>query len=604
MSDHDTWRGRFRVPITRGAHLAPSHPTRGIVLSNRASDVVQACAWDVAAGTITPRTDLPAGLRSAWIDPDGAWIYYLHDDRGNELGHVSRIPWEGGDAVDLTPELEPYVVTGLAVSRDGRRLAFVAAARTGFDLYVGGQPAEGATFDGRSVFHVSGLTMGPWLSADGRLAVVATTEFSKSMDMDLVAIDTTTGEQVGSWIDESVNLEPAAFSPIDGDQRLLLSTTSGGLSHPVVWDPTTDECVELTSELDGEVFPRDWRPDAGAVVLVQIDGAVTQVHVWDPTTGEVVLVPHPPGHVGAVSYTGEARLLVEIEDGTSPNHITDIDPASGDSRTLLGPTSFPPGRAWRSVSFTSSDDATIQAWLAEPDGDGPHPTILETHGGPTAAQFDQWAPMAQAWLDHGYAVMSVNYRGSTTFGHEFEASIRGELGRREVDDVVAARRWLVDNGVADPDLVFLTGWSYGGYLTLHTPGMAPGLWAGGMAGIAIADWTLMYEDMAETLRQYAVALFGGGPDDVPDLYRASSPITYAERVDTPLLVFQGSNDTRCPARQLRVYEERLRELGKPIEVEWFDAGHGSLDVEQQISFQQQMLDFADAIVAERTTARA
>jgi dipeptidyl aminopeptidase/acylaminoacyl peptidase len=200
--------------------------------------------------------------------------------------------------------------------------------------------------------------------------------------------------------------------------------------------------------------------------------------------------------------------------------------------------------------------------------------------------------------------MSVNYRGSSTFGHEFESAIRGELGRREVDDIVAARTWLVDHGVADPDLVFLTGWSYGGYLTLHASGMAPGLWAGGMAGIAIADWRLMFEDMAETLRQYAVALFGGGPDDVPDVYRSSSPITYAEHVDTPLLVFQGSNDTRCPARQLRVYEERLRELGKPIEVEWFDAGHGTLDAEQQIRFQQQMLDFAGAIVDERTATRA
>ena len=125
-----------------------------------------------------------------------------------------------------------------------------------------------------------------------------------------------------------------------------------------------------------------------------------------------------------------------------------------------------------------------------------------------------------------------------------------------MDDVAAARDWMVAQGIARPDGVFATGWSYGGYLTLLALGMRPDLWAGGMAGIAIADWTLMYEDQAETLRQYQVGLFGGTPAEKPEAHTKSSPITYAERVEAPLLVIQGSNDTRCPARQLRAYEEK------------------------------------------------
>jgi dipeptidyl aminopeptidase/acylaminoacyl peptidase len=85
----------------------------------------------------------------------------------------------------------------------------------------------------------------------------------------------------------------------------------------------------------------------------------------------------------------------------------------------------------------------------------------------------------------------------------------------------------------------------------------------------------MFEDQAETLRRYQVSLFGGTPDEAPDAHRSASPITYAADVDTPLLVFQGTNDSRCPRRQYEVYEEKLRELGKPIETVWFDAGHGS-----------------------------
>jgi dipeptidyl aminopeptidase/acylaminoacyl peptidase len=102
----------------------------------------------------------------------------------------------------------------------------------------------------------------------------------------------------------------------------------------------------------------------------------------------------------------------------------------------------------------------------------------------------------------------------------------------------------------------------------------------------------MYEDEAESLRGYQRALFGGAPEEVPEATRKSSPITYAEQVRAPILVIQGENDTRTPARQLRVYEEKLRSLGKQIEVHWFNAGHGARAQEQQIEHQELMLNFA------------
>jgi dipeptidyl aminopeptidase/acylaminoacyl peptidase len=201
-------------------------------------------------------------------------------------------------------------------------------------------------------------------------------------------------------------------------------------------------------------------------------------------------------------------------------------------------------------------------------------------------------PAAQAWLDHGFAVLTINYHGSTTFGKEFEKSIWGNLGDLEVADMAAAYQWLVDEGIATPDAVFLTGGSYGGYLTLQAIGRRPDIWAGGMAVVAIADWKLMYEDQAETLRGYQRALFGGTPDETPEATAASSPITYAQDISAPILVIQGRNDTRCPARQMEAYEEKLKRLGKAIQVHWFEAGHGSRKQEQQIEHQELMMRFA------------
>jgi dipeptidyl aminopeptidase/acylaminoacyl peptidase len=126
-----------------------------------------------------------------------------------------------------------------------------------------------------------------------------------------------------------------------------------------------------------------------------------------------------------------------------------------------------------------------------------------------------------------------------------------------------------------------------------------------MAGVAVADWAMLYEDSAETLRGYCSAIFGGTPADKPEQYAVSSPMADVERVQAPLLIIQGRNDSRTPARPVEVYVERLRALGKAIEVEWFDAGHlgGFADSDLGIAHQEQMLRFAQDVLA-RTTAPA
>ena len=205
---------------------------------------------------------------------------------------------------------------------------------------------------------------------------------------------------------------------------------------------------------------------------------------------------------------------------------------------------------------------------------------------------EHYAPGSQVWMDHGFAFLTINYRGSTTFRRWFQEKIWGNVGYWEMEDLFAARQWLVTEGIAQPDAIFLTGASYGGYNTLMGLGKWPDLWAGGMAGVAVADRVLEYADEAETLRGYDRALFGGTPEEKPEQYATASPITYAETVRAPVLIIQGRNDTRCPARQVEVYEARLKALGKAVEVHWFDAGHLGAGMERDIQNHEIMLRFA------------
>jgi len=361
-----------------------------------------------------------------------------------------------------------------------------------------------------------------------------------------------------------------------------------------------NERIDLAlDDIAGDVMAWDWSNDGQRLLLQQMQNATQQLYVYDIASNRAARLNHPGGSFWGAYFTPANEIIAHWNDAQHPPQVIALDAATGTPiRTVLTAGEALPARPWRSVTFTSSDGQEIQGWLAVPDGSGPFPLILETHGGPTAVQTAGYAPNSQAWLDHGFAYLTVNYRGSTTFGKQFEEHIWRDLGHWEVEDMVAARDWAIKEGIAAPDQILLTGWSYGGYLTLQALGMRPDLWAGGMAGIAIADWTMSYEDSADTLRGYQVSLFGGTPEEKRDVYAKSSPITYSDAVRAPLLIIQGRNDTRTPARPIRVYEQKLRALGKAVEVHWFDAGHmgGFADAELGIDHQERMMEFAQRVL--------
>jgi dipeptidyl aminopeptidase/acylaminoacyl peptidase len=441
------------------------------------------------------------------------------------------------------------------------------------------------------------------LSNDGAIAVLGLTERSGTTDVDLVALDTATGDRIGELYDEDATLTAVRFSRAAGDERVLCLTTRSGNNRPLIWNSRTGERVDLPFEgMGGAVSPADWSDDAQRVLVMQIDQAVQHLGIYDLDRGELHMLDHPEGTIASAHFARDGEIFAHIQDATAPGRLVALDAATGaQKRVVLAGEDAPPATPWRSITYASTAGAQIQAWLATPDGHGPYPTILHMHGGPDAVQMNMFTPAKQAWLDHGFAVLDINYRGSVTFGREFQQCIRGDLGHWEVDDIAAAHRWLIENGIAREGQVFLNGASYGGYLTLMGMGKLPDLFAGGMAIVAIADWVLMFEDQAETLRRYQAALFGGTPDELPEQHAASSPVTYASNIRAPLLVIQGANDTRCPPRQMKVYEEKLHELGKDVRVHWFEAGHGSYATEQNIEHSEIMLEFAYGVLQSRET---
>jgi len=597
--DEPAWKARFRVPLISGVQVAAGAPERGLVASN-VSGTFQLHAWDVPSGRLRALTNRPTGITAGLLSPDGRSVYYHDDTGGNELGHFVRIPFDGGAPVSITPGMPPYPTFGLAVSGGGNRLGFITADRDGYQLHVIVVGEDGSLGAPKRTYSSARFLSGLVFSHDGALAVMASGAGARGLQFGLLVLDAASGRVIDEITDGDSRLGAVKFAPIAGDGRLLAYSNRTGVGRPVVLDLVRGTRTDLGLDgLEGEVYAVDWSADGRRLLLVQFVRAVQRLLIYDLPNERLTPLNHPNGTYGDDPYFARDGVIhVVWEDSTHPPQVMALDSATGvPTRTLLRAPDVPPCRPWRSISFASSDRQQIQGWLAAPDGPGPFPTILHVHGGPEAATTEVFGPSSQSWLDHGFAFLSINYRGSTTFGRGFLEQIWGNLGRWEVEDMVAAREWLVTQGIADPARVLVTGWSYGGYLTLQALGTRPDLWAGGMAGIAVADWAVAHHDTTDTLRGWRAARFGGTPEEVPERYAASSPITYAQHVKAPILIIQGRSDTRTPPRSVELYEAKMKALGKAIEVHWFDAGHGSLIVDQAIEHHELMLRFAQRVLA-------
>jgi dienelactone hydrolase/Tol biopolymer transport system component len=585
------WKECFRLPAIYNLQIAREDVTRGI-LNSTMSGTSHIYAWHAPTGELRCLTENSDGVWFGLLSPDGDSIYYLADRQGDEIGHIVRVPYDGGTPEDITPDLAPYTVPfesnvfGLSCSQDGTTLGLSTATEDGFHFYIMTRHAASGHSVPRNIYNAGKLFVGPSVSYGGELAVLASTENGVGMQYSLLAFDTASGQSAGMLHDDAGSILPIMFSPCAGDMRLLAMTNASGYHRPLIWNPHTGERRDIAlQELAGDVSPYDWSGDGKRILLKQFWQAAPQLYIYDLEHDDLLRLQHPAyGDISSVCFGPEGVIYAICEDSTHPAQIMALDDTTGSTRSVLLATATPPlCYPLRSVTFPSSDGI--------PEGEGPFPTILHVHGGPDIVATGGYWDGAQAMLDHGFAFLSVNYRGSVSFGKAFQEQIWGDIGHWEVEDMVAARTWLVDQGIAHPRQIFLKGMSYGGYLTLLALGTYPDLWAGGMAGVAIADCVINWEDEAQTSKAFDATLFKGTPTEQPELYRRASPVTYAEQVQAPILIIQGRNDTRCPSRQIEVYEAKMKALGKDIEVYWFDAGHVSTDVEQQIAHQERNMRF-------------
>jgi dienelactone hydrolase len=597
LSQEATWKLRFRAPTIAAAQIARSNPKRGLVV-NSESGQYHLYAWQVPENTLRQLTSQPGGIGFGTLSPDGRYVYYFQDENGNEIGHFVRLPWEGGLPEDITPSWPLYSAFGLNFSRTGNRIGSVFSNDSGFHAVTIQVISDGSTGLPLEFHHTDKLMFGPIISADGNFGVIISTERTTYQHNVLLAFDLKRNRIICELTENGAGLMAFGFSPVPGDLRLIGTSSGAGYNRPFIWDLGKNHREDIPiPDFEGDITISDWSDDGNRVLIARSYLAKQQLAIYDIKQKTLTRLNHPEGFYGmgmpfapAVHFFG-SEFLAGWQDTIHPPQLIALDSNGRKTRTVLSSEEIPPGHPAKSVVFPSTDGERIQGWLAIPEGKGPFPAILHLHGGPETQTVEYFMPNAQAWLDHGFAWLAINYRGSTGFGRDFREKIWGNIGYWEIEDIVAARNWLIHEGIADPAYVIPHGWSYGGYLTLLALGKKPDLWAAGLAGTATVDWAMEYDDLSPAMRGYSVALLGGTPQQKPAEYASVSPINYIDRIQAPVLIIQGRNDTRTPARPVEIYDKKMKALGKSIEVHWYNEGHSGGGVEQEIEHQEIMIRF-------------
>ncbi|MCY3926743.1 MAG: prolyl oligopeptidase family serine peptidase [Acidobacteria bacterium] len=259
------------------------------------------------------------------------------------------------------------------------------------------------------------------------------------------------------------------------------------------------------------------------------------------------------------------------------------------------------------IDFPSADGRRAYAFFYPPKNDGVlppagarPPLIVKSHGGPTSAAEHVYDPGVQYWTSRGFAVVDVNYGGSTGHGRAYRESLRGRWGIVDVEDCAAAAEALADRGEADAARLLIRGGSAGGYTTLAALAFKD-TFAAGASHYGVADLAALARDTHKFESRYLDRLVGPYPERA-DLYRERSPLSARDGFSCPVVFFQGDEDRIVPPNQAEAMVEALRARGLPVAYLLFEGeqhgfrrtGNIVRALEAELSFYGQVLGFEPA----------
>ncbi|KMO72801.1 S9 family peptidase [Mycolicibacterium chubuense] len=539
-----------------------------------------------------------------WTD-DPRWLLYTQDNGGDENWHIYRVDLDdpSARAADLTPF--PGVRTYFELLPGCPGKAMVGMNRRTPEL-VDAYELDIATGELTLLAENPGKVAGWFPSRTGDLFAFSLTPGG---DVELSTWDAPQQSlrclAVYDGADYTLSIWPMMATP-DGKGLWLGSNRHPDRTTLVRLDVATGEETDVdghpTLSIDpmGALAPVLPQPlilsqRTGDLLAVRYLGERQVIRALDPQFATVLenLENLSDGDLAKVSSDDSGqRWVVSFSHDREPGVTFYYDHSTGESRELFRPFPHlnPEALATMSpVTIRSRDGLDLHSYLTRPTGvPGPAPLVLLVHGGPWARDTWGYQPDVQLLANRGYAVLQVNFRGSTGYGKDFVKAAIGEFAGKMHDDLIDGVTWAVEQGYADPERVAIFGGSYGGYAALVGVTFTPEVFAAAIDYVGISSLANFMRTLPVVARPHLANnwhLFVGDPD-IPEQEAdmlARSPITKVDRIRTPLLVVQGANDSRVVQAESDNMVGALRARG--VDVEYMvkdDEGHGFLNPDNVI----------------------
>ncbi len=394
------------------------------------------------------------------------------------------------------------------------------------------------------------------------------------------------------------------------DGHLMYISDETGWGNLAVWDGRR---IRALTKLKAELGMPMWNLAARSIIVdgkgaahaaTMIDGAPSLVSIADPAANK------PPVIAGVAAVTSLGHLsactsgiVATIGRAKAPSAIA-VLPAGRRAPHMLRTASDmeldPAGLSvGAQISFKGGDGATTFAQYYPPSSathaapkDARPPALILAHGGPTSSASRGLASRIQFYTTRGFAVVDVDYAGSTGYGRKYRERLDGQWGIADVTDCAAAAKFLAKTGLADSARIAIAGGSAGGYTTLMALATTEGVFAAGSSHYGISDLSLLMEHTHKFESGYLHRLLGTTPKAWKKICRERSPLTHISRMTTPVILFQGREDKVVPPEQSRLIADKLKARGIPVELhEFAGEAHGFRRAETIIAVLEAELRF-------------
>ncbi|KNX39006.1 S9 family peptidase [Luteipulveratus halotolerans] len=510
-----------------------------VVFSDRADGRLRVVESGVEPRVITPYVGGPL-LRYAALHLDLPRRRVLavredHRDDGEPRNEIVAVPLTGESEGEVLVTGHDFVAAP-RVSPDGERLAWVTWEHPSMPwdsttLWVGDAGAgQARVIDGGDGVSVSDIG---WLS-DGRLLYAS--------------------DRSGFW---NLTIDRQPVHQVDRD-----------CADPA-WQLGPPEWCELG---DGRLLLREWHDASARLVTLDLaTGGTSPVEVGGlaSTTGPAVI--------------GDDVVLV-ASYADRPGAVIRLDPASGSVETLRAARELPFDSDYlpraEPVTWPGSEGADVHGFLylpRNPDHAGPDdelpPLIVQSHGGPTGHVTPAMRVYFAFWTSRGFAVLDVNYGGSTAYGRAYRQRLQGNWGIVDVRDCASGAQAMADRGLVDSTRLAIAGGSAGGYTTLAALTFAD-VFSAGVSHYGIGDLETLARDTHKFESRYPDSLIGPYPE-AQQTYRDRSPVHFVERIDSAMLLLQGADDKVVPPNQAIATADAVRAKGRPVALVMYEGeGHG------------------------------